>query len=83
MDSNKTASSGSSSNMSMKKLSRRFEELKSEFFRIQWTEEGEVSTYTKAVIVATFVSGMVLYIADLVVHRSLLGIDTILRFIFG
>lgn len=77
------SSTGTHSSFSMKRLSRRLEEMKSEFFRIQWTDEGDVSTYTKVVIVATFVSGMLLYIADLVVHRALLGVDTILRCIFG
>ena len=67
----------------MKRLRKRFEELKSEFFRIQWVDEGDLSMYTKVVIVATFVSGLVLYIADLFVQRTLLGIDGILRFIFG
>jgi preprotein translocase SecE subunit len=82
MDNNKNVSGGHSS-FSMKRLSRRLEELKGEFFRIQWTDEGDVSTYTRVVIVATFVSGMVLYLSDLVVHRVLLGVDNVLRFIFG
>ena len=67
----------------MRKAFRRFEDLKAEFLRIQWTEEGEVSHMAKAVVLATFVCGMVLYIADLIVQRSLVGVDSILRLIFG
>jgi preprotein translocase subunit SecE len=82
MDNNKSVS-GNHSSFSMKRVNRRLEELKSEFFSIQWTDEGDVSTYTRVVIVATFVSGMLLYMADLIVHRGLLGVDNVLRFIFG
>ena len=67
----------------MKKAFRRFEDLKSEFFRIQWTEDGAVASIAKVVVLATFVCGMVLYIADLVVQRTLIGVDGVLRLIFG
>jgi preprotein translocase subunit SecE len=67
----------------MKRAFNRFEELKAEFFRIQWTEESSVSDMTKVVVLATFVCGMVLYIADLIVQRALIGFDGVLRLIFG
>lgn len=68
---------------SLKGAFRRLEDLKAEFVRIQWTENGKVMDYAKVVVLATFVCGMILYIADLVVQRSLLGISAILRLIFG
>jgi preprotein translocase subunit SecE len=70
-------------NRSIKKAFRRLEDVKAEFFRIQWTEEGEVSGYAKVVVLATFVCGMLLYVADLFVQRTLYGVDGILRFFFG
>lgn len=67
----------------MKKAFRRFEEFKAEFFRIQWTEEENVTDIAKVVVLATFICGMVLYLADLIVQRSLIGVDSVLRLIFG
>jgi len=67
----------------LKKAFRRFEDFKTEFFRIQWTEEGEVTNIAKVVVLATFICGMVLYLADLVVQRALFGVDGVLRLIFG
>ena len=83
MEALKNASAARSSAFSMKRAFRRFEDLKAEFFRIQWTEETSVSYMTKVVVVATFVCGMVLYIADLIVQRALIGVDGVLRLIFG
>jgi preprotein translocase subunit SecE len=71
------------SSLSLKGAFRRLEDLKSEFFRIQWTENGQVIGYAKVVVLATFVCGMVLYVADLVVQRLLFSIGAILRMIFG
>ena len=83
MEPQKSSPSVRPSLFSAKKAFRRFEDLKTEFFRIQWTEEGEVSSMAKVVVLATFVCGMVLYIADLVVQRALTGVDSVLRLIFG
>lgn len=83
MEAQKSSTTPRVSPFSMKKAFRRFEDLKAEFFRIQWTEDGEVLSITKVVILATFICGMVLYFADLIVQRSLFGVDSILRWIFG
>ena len=79
----KNAPTTRSQAFSMKRAFRRFEDLKVEFLRIQWTDEGSVSDMTKVVVLATFVCGMVLYIADLIVQRTLIGVDGVLRLIFG
>jgi len=68
---------------SVKKAFRRFEDVKSEFFRIEWLEGGDIKGYTKIVILAILMCGMLLYIADLFVQGALFGINTILRMIFG
>lgn len=83
MEPQKSVNSARQTSYSMKKSFRRFEDLKAEFLRIQWTEEGGVIDKAKIVVLATFVCGMVLYIADLVVQRSLIGMNSILRLIFG
>jgi preprotein translocase subunit SecE len=83
METQKSTAPARISPFSLKKAFRRFEELKGEFLRIQWTEEGEVTKIAKVVVLATFICGMVLYIADLVVQRALIGVDGILRLIFG
>ena len=78
MDSKKSVSF-----LSIKRAFRRFEDVKSEFLKVQWIEDGNVFDYAKVVILATFVCGMLLYIADLFVRGVLTGIDGILRMIFG
>lgn len=83
METQKTSTGARVSPLSVKRAFRRFEDLKQEFFRVQWTEDNNVTYMTKVVVLATFVCGMVLYLADLVVQRSLAGVDTILRLIFG
>lgn len=83
METQKTSTAPRVSPFSMKKAFRRFEDLKTEFFRVQWTEEGDVTSMAKVVVLATFVCGMVLYLADLVVQRALIGVDGVLRLIFG
>ena len=79
----KNTSTARPSAFSMKRAFRRFEDLKGEFLRIQWTEENSVSYMTKVVVLATFVCGMVLYVADLIVQRALIGVNGILRLMFG
>ncbi len=69
--------------VSFKKAFRRFEDVKAEFFRIQWTEEKEVFHYTKIVLLATFISGMLLYIADVIAQQGLSGISFLLKMILG
>jgi preprotein translocase SecE subunit len=77
--------SGSQQNAytSLKKAFKRFEDVKVEFKKIQWTEEKKPQAYVKVVVLATFFSGMVLYCADVVVHKFLWMINAFLRFLFG
>jgi preprotein translocase subunit SecE len=60
-----------------------FEEIKEEFFKISWTDGEEVMTYAKAVVGSTFVFGMLIYVADLVIHRALFGLDSIFKLLIG
>ena len=68
---------------SLKRVHKLIEHMKSEFHKIQWTEETELRTCARIVVAATFVAGMVIYFADLIVQKVLHGFDVIFRFIFG
>jgi len=67
----------------IKKSYEYFEEIKAEFGRISWTEGEEVLHYAKIVVGCTFVSAMVIYVADLIIHRMLGGFDALFKLIFG
>lgn len=60
-----------------------FEDVKTEFSKISWTDGQEVMTYAKAVVGSTFVFGLLLYVADLFIHRVLFGLDTIFKWLVG
>lgn len=58
-------------------------DIKLEFSKITWTNKEELVFYTKLVVGATFISGIGVYLVDLII-RSLLGsLETIVKFIFG
>ena len=67
----------------LKKAYEYFESLKAEFANIQWTEGGEVVTYAKIVVAATFFFGLAIYIADIVIHRLIGGFDVLFRWFVG
>ena len=60
-----------------------FEEVKVEFWKIQWTEKEELRTSAQVVVVATFVLGMIIYLADLVIQRLLGGLEGIFQWLVG
>lgn len=60
-----------------------FEDVKAEFLKISWTEGDEVVTYAKAVVGSTFAFGLLIYVADLFMHRVLFGLDTIFKWVVG
>jgi preprotein translocase SecE subunit len=71
------------SSQPLKRAYEYFEDIKLEFTKISWTEGGEVMTYAKIVVASTFVFGMLIYLADLVIHRVLGGLDALFRLIVG
>ena len=83
MNTQKVPQSNYKKALSVKKAFRRFEDIKAEFFRIQWTEDKEVLYYTKIVLVAAFASAMLLYFADLFVQKSLFALNYLLSLIIG
>lgn len=60
-----------------------FEGIKAEFRKITWTEKSELKSYTKIVVGASFVFGMGIYFADVVIQRTLAGLNTIVQWIAG
>ncbi len=60
-----------------------FESVKTEFTKIQWTEGNEVWTYAKIVVASTFIFGLVIYLADLIIQRALGGLDMIFKWLAG
>lgn len=56
-------------------------DIKSEFNKISWTSKQELNVYTKIVVGATFIFGMLVYATDLVIQRSLITLDAIFRLI--
>lgn len=67
----------------LRKAFRSLEDMKIEFKKIQWTEDKKIQEYAKIVVLATFASGMVLYFADVIVHKFLWALNACLRMLFG
>lgn len=58
-------------------------EVKAEIRRINWTSRDELVAYTKIVVAATFLLGMGIYVVDLMIQSSLMGLSTIVHWIWG
>lgn len=58
-------------------------DVKSEFKKITWTDSEELVSYTKIVIVATFLLGMGIYVMDLAIQLCLTSFGFVLRLIGG
>jgi len=69
--------------ISSKKMFAFFGDVKIEFKKISWTSKGELQVYTKIVIAATFLFGLVVYFMDVLIQQCLSAINVVLRFITG
>ena len=58
-------------------------ELKEELQKVTWTTKDELALCTKIVVGATFMLGLGIYIADLVIKGFLNGIGSFVHLIFG
>jgi len=65
-----------------KKLSY-FREVQSELKKVTWTSKVELIFCTKAVIIATFIFGLSIYLVDLLIGMMLKGANTLFQAIFG
>lgn len=57
--------------------------IKSELKKITWTDKDELKSYTKIVISATFLLGMGIYLADLLIQAFLYGLGSLVKMIVG
>jgi preprotein translocase subunit SecE len=60
-----------------------FREVVNELKKVSWTSREELLVSTKAVIIATFVFGLAIYVCDLLIRGSITGIGVLVRMIFG
>ncbi len=58
-------------------------ELKEELKKVTWTTRDELALCTKIVVGSTFVLGIGIYIADLVIKGALNGFGAVVHLIFG
>lgn len=65
-----------------KKLSF-FREVQNELRKVTWTSKEELIFCTKAVIIATFVFGLTIYVVDLGIRGALDLAGNFVRMIFG
>lgn len=68
---------------SLKRAYAYFESIKEEFRKIEWTPPEEIRTYAKAVVACTFVFGMIIYGADIIIQRLLAVLEGGFRCLFG
>ena len=59
------------------------ENLKAEFFKIQWTEGKEIWQYAKVVVLSTFALGFGIYVIDVTIQKLLSLLETGFVWIFG
>ena len=60
-----------------------FREVQNELKKVTWTSKEELILCTKAVIAATFIFGLAIYLVDLAIRGGLEGIASLFRMIFG
>lgn len=58
-------------------------EVKKELKKIEWTTKDELKSYTKIVIISTFLFGMGVYFIDLIVQSFLNAIHLLSKFLTG
>ena len=60
-----------------------FREVQNELKKVNWTSRKELILSTRAVVFATFLFGLAIYLCDLVIRASIDGIGAIVRSLFG
>ena len=66
-----------------KQVKNFFAEVKAEFNRITWTSKEELQTYTKIVVISSFVLGMGVYFVDVAIRLCLETLEAATLLIFG
>lgn len=58
-------------------------DIKSEIEKINWTSKEELQAYTKIIVIATFIFGLGIYLADLFIQFFLQSLANFVRLIGG
>ncbi|MBT3394446.1 MAG: preprotein translocase subunit SecE [Waddliaceae bacterium] len=58
-------------------------DVKEELKKISWTTKEELKIYTKIVVASTFVFGLVIYCADVVIQQALSVAGIMFKFFVG
>ena len=66
-----------------KKKQSFFRAVVDELKKVTWTTRSELLVGTKAVIIATFVFGLMIYLCDLVIRGIITGMGNLVKMIFG
>lgn len=57
--------------------------VKEELKRVEWTSKEELKSYTKIVLISTFLFGLAIYLADLLIQGFFSGFNFIVKSIAG
>lgn len=69
--------------LSSRKVIEFFGDLKQEFKNVSWTPRAELEVYTKIVVAATFLFGMLIYLIDIFIQGALSMIDFVAKLLGG
>jgi preprotein translocase subunit SecE len=68
---------------SKKKKVSFFRGVKEELKKVTWTSKKELKVSTKVVVISTFVFGIAIYVADLILKGALDGLSMLAKWIGG
>lgn len=83
METKKRLTNTSSKNLDGQKVVTFVGDVKQELKKVEWTNKEELKSYTKIVLVSTFVFGMFVYFIDLFIQGFLGGINLLVKFFTG
>lgn len=67
----------------VKRIAHFVGEVKQELKKVEWTSKDELKSYTKIVLISTFLFGFFIYLIDLSIQGVLGGINFIISALFG
>lgn len=83
MNAKNSRSTSSSKKLQGRQVVRFVGDVKQELKKVEWTCKDELKSYTKIVLVSTFIFGMFVYFVDLFMQGFLGGINLLVKFYTG
>lgn len=83
METKKRLANTSSKNLDGQKVVTFVGDVKQELKKVEWTNKEELKSYTKIVLISTFVFAMFVYFTDLLIQGFLGGINLLVKFFTG